>query len=186
MLILVGPSASGKTELLKILMKKYGMKKLVTYTTRQMRINETNGIDYHFISKEDFLSKAEEGFFFETVEYNNNYYGTSKNDFSINKAVILEPNGLEKYINEASDKIVIVVLTCDSVILKQRMVMRGDSEESINKRINGDSSWFTEELTNKADLVLDTSYSDLYEDALKVYSFYQEAIKKMVNYEDIR
>ena len=82
MLVLVGPSASGKTQILKILMEKYGMKKLVTYTTRPMRVNEVNGIDYHFVSKEEFLNKLENDFFFETIEYNNNFYGTSKNVFS--------------------------------------------------------------------------------------------------------
>ena len=108
MLILVGPSASGKTELLKILIRKYNMKKLVTYTTRPMRVGEVNGVDYHFISKNEFLEKENNNFFFETVMYNNNYYGTSKNDFSNDKAVILEPKGLQKYIDEAKDKIIIV------------------------------------------------------------------------------
>lgn len=176
MLILVGPSASGKTQMLKILIEKYGMEKLVTYTTRQMRINEINGIDYHFISKEDFLKKQDEGFFFETVVYNGNFYGTSKNDFSENKAVILEPTGLIKYINEASDKIKIVVLTCDKEVLKKRMIIRGDDEQSIKKRIETDGTWFNENLSKYADLILDTSTSDLYLDAERVYNFYKKAI----------
>lgn len=176
MLILVGPSASGKTQMLKILIEKYGMEKLVTYTTRKMRINEVDGIDYHFISKEDFLRKQSDGFFFETVVYNNNYYGTSKNDFSKNKAVILEPTGLVKYINEANDKIKIVVLTCNKEVLKKRMIMRGDDELSIKNRIETDATWFNEELSKHADLVLDTSFSDLYLDAERVYNFYKKAI----------
>ena len=53
MIILVGASASGKTEIAKILYKK-GYKKCVTTTTRQIRPSEVNGIDYHFITKEDF------------------------------------------------------------------------------------------------------------------------------------
>lgn len=186
MLILVGPSASGKTELLKVLIKKHNMKKLVTYTTRPMRVGEVNGVDYYFLNKEDFIEKEKNNFFFETVNYNNNYYGTSKNDFSNDKAVILEPVGLQKYIDEAKDKIVIVVLSCASDILYNRMIMRGDSAESIKKRINGDINWFTDELFKKADLVIDTSYSNLEEDAQKVYDFYQESLNKLVNNENIR
>lgn len=176
MLILVGPSASGKTELLRILIRKYNIEKLVTYTTRPMRINEVDGIDYHFIDKKEFLKRKEEGFFFETIEYNQNYYGTSKTDLSKNKAVILEPNGLQKYIDDARNKIVIVFLKCDNIILKQRMVMRGDAEESIEKRIVGDKEWFNEELYQKADLIVNTSFSDLYEDAERIYNFYKKVI----------
>ena len=176
MLILVGPSASGKTQMLKILIEKYGMEKLVTYTTRSMRVNEINGVDYHFISKEEFLNKQNNGFFFETVEYNTNLYGTSKNDFSENKAVILEPTGLIKYINEARDKIKIVVLTCDKNVLEKRMRMRKDDEESIKKRIETDATWFNDELKTHADLLLDTSSSDLYLDAERVYNFYKKAM----------
>lgn len=176
MLILVGPSASGKTQILKILMEKYGMKKLVTYTTRNIRVNEVDGIDYHFVSKEDFLSKKEQGFFFETIEYNNNYYGTAKCDFADDKAVILEPNGLQKYINDAKDKIQIVVLKCEENVLRNRMIFRQDKLEDIEKRITGDKTWFKEDLYQKADLILDTSHSDIFEDAERVYNFYQEAI----------
>lgn len=177
MLILVGPSASGKTQILKILMEKYGMKKLVTYTTRNMRVNEVDGVDYHFITKEDFMEKAESGFFFETIEYNNNYYGTAKNDFSNDKAVILEPNGLYKYIDDAKDQIKIVVLKCEENVLRNRMIFRQDKLEDIEKRINGDKTWFKADLYEQADLILDTSHSDIFDDAERVYSFYKESMK---------
>ena len=54
MLVIVGPSASGKTQMVQELIKKYKMEKLVTYTTRAMRVGEVNGKDYHFISVEEF------------------------------------------------------------------------------------------------------------------------------------
>ena len=54
MLIIIGPSASGKTECAKILEKKYNLKKVITHTTRLPRINEINNIDYHFVNKETF------------------------------------------------------------------------------------------------------------------------------------
>ena len=178
MLVLVGPSASGKTQILKLLIQKYGMRKLVTYTTRPMRINEVNGIDYHFISNEDFQEKKEKGFFFETIEYNGNCYGTSKSDFSDDKAVILEPNGLNKYIEFAKEQITVVVLTCQPDILRTRMVFRGDDLESIEKRVIGDKKWFGKDLIDKADLVVDTSNSDINKDVDKIHQFYLETLKK--------
>ena len=54
MLILVGPSASGKTQIVQILRAKYGLNKMVTYTSRQMRPGEREGIDYFFLTKEEF------------------------------------------------------------------------------------------------------------------------------------
>ena len=66
MIILVGRSASGKTYLGKLL-EKVGFKKIVTYTSREKRLNEVDKIDYNFISKTEFVSKIQEGFFFEYV-----------------------------------------------------------------------------------------------------------------------
>ena len=61
MILLVGASASGKTEVGKILLSKYGMKKAVTQTSRQIRPSEVDGVDYHFVSKEEFLRLWDEG-----------------------------------------------------------------------------------------------------------------------------
>lgn len=70
MLVLIGKSASGKTEIAQILVKKYGFHPIVTYTTRPMRKDEIADITYHYISNEEFLKKVEEGFFAEWKKYN--------------------------------------------------------------------------------------------------------------------
>ena len=57
MIILVGASASGKTEIANILIKKYGYEKMVTATTRPMRVNEVNKVDYFFLTEEEFKTK---------------------------------------------------------------------------------------------------------------------------------
>ena len=54
MILLAGPSASGKTEIAKILMKDFGIRKVVTHTTRPPRIGEKDGVDYHFVTREEF------------------------------------------------------------------------------------------------------------------------------------
>ena len=65
MLILVGHSASGKTEIANQLKRDYNMKKIITYTTRPKRINEVDGVDYHFVDEIKFLKLKEEGFLFQ-------------------------------------------------------------------------------------------------------------------------
>ena len=54
MLVLIGASASGKTEIAKILIKDYNFKKMVTTTTRRKRKGEINKVDYNFITLNKF------------------------------------------------------------------------------------------------------------------------------------
>ena len=84
MIVLVGESASGKSSIQNELVKTYGYKKVITYTTRPKRDYETAGDDYHFISKEEFLQLKEADYFIETVCYNDWYYGTAKKDCNTN------------------------------------------------------------------------------------------------------
>ena len=157
MLVLVGPSASGKTEVVKVLIEHYNMKKLVTYTTRSMRVHEVNGKDYHFISKEDFIEKIKNNFFLEYVEYNDNYYGTSYEDLDQNKVVILEPSGVKTYLEKVPDQIKICYLRTPKDYRMKRMIERGDSSESINKRIDSDDEIFNSDLEAIVDWVIDST-----------------------------
>ena len=177
MLILIGPSASGKTEIVKLLIKNHSMEKLVTYTSRTMRIGEVKDKDYHFIEKEDFEERIKNNFFFEYVEYNGNYYGTAKEDLTKNKVVILEKNGLNHYVKHVRNEITIVYLKCQEEVLRQRMIKRGDEEEVIIKRLEGDKIKFDSSIEEVADLIMDTSYTDILEDTEKIYNFYQERLR---------
>ena len=84
MLVLMGKSASGKTEIAQILVKKYGFRSVVTYTTRKPRAGEIPDVTYHYITVEDFKQEIEDDFFAEWKQYivNNEiwYYGSAKED----------------------------------------------------------------------------------------------------------
>lgn len=73
---IMGPSASGKTVIGAALKQECNYQDIVSYTTRPPRPGETDGVDYHFISKEQFLKMQKENGFVESVEYNGNFYGT--------------------------------------------------------------------------------------------------------------
>ena len=90
MIILVGPSASGKTEIAKILTTKYGFKKFVTSTTRAPRVNEINGLDYNFLTEDTFIKMRNNNEFIESTFYNNNYYGTEKKLIDDKTVLIVE------------------------------------------------------------------------------------------------
>ena len=98
MIILIGPSASGKTVAAKNLQEKYNLKKAITTTTRKMRINETDGVDYFFLTRKEFLKEKKNDKFVETTLYNNNFYGCRKDQVDDNKIIILDPNGLHSFL----------------------------------------------------------------------------------------
>ncbi len=79
LVIIIGPSASGKTTLVQELLKRVPESaRLVTVTTRSMRPQEKEGVDFFFISRKEFEQRIQEGDFFEHAEVYGNLYGSSK------------------------------------------------------------------------------------------------------------
>ena len=174
MLVLIGPSASGKTEVVKILINKYGMNKLITYTTRTMRPGEKNGVDYHFVTFSHFRAMAEAEEFIETTYYNNNYYGSKKKDVVLNKVVVLDPNGLNHLYRVLGEAIVTVFLETPEKIRIERMRKRGDSEDDIERRIKNDNILFNKANILKIDRVVKNETIDLEQLAADIYHFYRQ------------
>ena len=142
MIVLVGESASGKSSIEKYLVDNYGYSKVVSYTTRQPRPNEVDGVDYHFISVDEFLKLKEQGFFAETAMYNNWHYGTAKEDCTDDKIAVLTPHGLRQIskvdgINVTS--FYINVPRRDRLI---KILQRGDNIEEAYRRSLSDVGQF--------------------------------------------
>ncbi|MCK9536692.1 MAG: AAA family ATPase [Bacilli bacterium] len=174
MLVLIGPSASGKTEIAKILIYKYEMEKLITYTTRMIRPSEKNGIDYHFVTFSNFRAMEEADEFIETTYYNNNFYGSRKKDIVLNKVAVLDPNGLNHLYRHLGEAIVTVYLETPEGIRIERMQKRGDSEDDIGRRIQNDNILFNKANILKIDRVVRNEKIDLEQLAADIYHFYRE------------
>lgn len=172
MLVLVGPSASGKSAIVKNLIKNYGLEKFITCTTRPMRVGEVDGVDYYFLTNEDFSNYYEKNEFIETVFYNGNYYGTLKKEASDNKVVILEPQGLNNFIIAGVDCFAVFLKTNEEV-LKSRMIGRGDSMLEVNKRLENDRILFDVNQLNKVDYVIDTTNLSIEEISERIINEYQ-------------
>ena len=81
MVILSSPSGVGKTTLTKKIQQKYqSFKVSVSHTTRLPRSNEINGVDYYFVSVQEFRELIKKNNFYEHAKIFENYYGTSKNE----------------------------------------------------------------------------------------------------------
>ncbi len=77
--ILSAPSGCGKTTILrKVMANINGLAFSVSHTTRSPRSGETNGVDYHFVTEEEFHRMRTEDLFLEWAEVHGNYYGTSR------------------------------------------------------------------------------------------------------------
>ena len=76
--IISAPSGAGKTTIAKAVLKQFtDMLYSISYTTRKPRAEERDGVDYHFISKQDFKKGIKKGRWAEWAEVYGNYYGTS-------------------------------------------------------------------------------------------------------------
>lgn len=79
--VVSAPSGTGKSTLIQMLTKEFPrVVASVTYTTRQPRSNEQEGVDYHFITMDQFIQKKSAGEFLETVELYGVHYGSSIRD----------------------------------------------------------------------------------------------------------
>lgn len=179
MLILIGPSASGKTEVAKLLALKYGITKIVTYTTRPPRVHEVNGVDYNFVSIEEFARLTEENFFVETTYYNSNYYGTAKKDIQDDKCVILDPNGLKSFLKLNDDRIISIYLSSDENIRYERMIARLDKEEDAKRRLINDRIAFNDANLKGITLVVDSDNITIEELTLKIYNLYTNILRTL-------
>ncbi len=175
MLILVGPSASGKTEVANIIIKKYGMKKFVTCTTRELRVGEVQDVSYHFMSRDEFLELKDKNEFVETVEYNGNFYGTLKREVADDKIVILEPAGFQAFYREMKDEIVSFYLNTSEAERINRMIYRKDKEEDIKKRIENDRVVFQD--IKNVDFTIVNENITLVDLADQIYNLYIKKIK---------
>ena len=178
MIVLAGASASGKTEVAKELAKKYGITKVITTTTRSMRVGETNGKDYFFVSKEKFELMLQEGRFVEHTLYNENLYGSTKDQIMPNRCVVIDPAGLRAYIALNDPTIVTFFLERNEETRFKRMLLRGDKEEDDKKRVTHDRLAFRPENIADVDFHINSETHSVEEVTDDVYNKYIETLKK--------
>lgn len=81
--ILSSPSGGGKTTLLRLVEDRLeGLADSISYTTRLRRASEHDGVDYHFLQREEFERRIAEGFFAEWARVHDHYYGTGRADLT--------------------------------------------------------------------------------------------------------
>ena len=143
MVILSSPSGAGKTTITKKIQQKYQSFKIsVSHTTRKPRPNEVHGVDYYFISQDEFKKKIKENEFYEYAKIFDNYYGTSKiavdnmiKDNDIIFDIDWQGNQQLSKFNELN-LIKIFITTTTKKTLKERLISRNqDGKLEVEKRL---------------------------------------------------
>lgn len=148
LLVISGPAGSGKNTVSERLMAEFpSVRRVVTSTSRPPRGSEKDGIDYHFLSKDDFERGIAAGDFYEYAKVHDRYYGTSKR--AINDAgdadliLIIDVQGaatwreIARTHSEIGDRLTTVFIAPDSETeLRKRLAGRAtETQEEIDRRM---------------------------------------------------
>ncbi|ETR73769.1 MAG: Guanylate kinase [Candidatus Magnetoglobus multicellularis str. Araruama] len=141
--IISAPSGAGKSTLCNKLRAHYpDIQYSISYTTRPPRNNECNGVDYNFISCDDFKKGIQDNQWAEWACVHDNYYGTSRelieSYLDTGKDVLLEIDvqGMQQIVDKFPDAITIFIKPPSLEVLKSRLERRGtDAPDVIEKRL---------------------------------------------------
>lgn len=143
LVVFSGPSGVGKDTLLNAWMASdQRVRRVVACTSRKPREGEIDGIDYHFVTSEEFLEKVERDEFLEWEEVHGRHYGTPRagaqelldqGKFAVLK---IDVKGAMRVMREIPDVISIFILAPSLAELERRIRSRGlDNEEDIAVRL---------------------------------------------------
>ena len=144
LVVISGPSGVGKGTVRKALfnMPKHNLVYSVSMTTREKREGEVDGVDFYFVSKEEFMKRRKEGKFLETAEFVGNYYGTPLDKVNEqldagNEVVLeIEVEGAIQVKRKVPDCVMIFIVPPGKQALYDRLKRRGtENEEVIQERI---------------------------------------------------
>jgi len=139
--IISAPSGAGKTTLAKAVLQQFtDMLYSISYTTRKPRAEERDGVDYHFVSKEDFKKGLKKGRWAEWAEVYGNYYGTSaefiEKSLSSGCDILLDIDvqGTIQILKHYPDSVTIFILPPSMNALRKRLEMRGSDSKAVIER----------------------------------------------------
>ncbi len=141
--IVSAPSGAGKTTLCRMLTRFFGdMRDSVSYTTREQRPGEEDGIDYRFVDAAAFESMAAANEFLEHADVFGKRYGTSGRDLErlldvgFNVILEIDVQGAEKIKKNLGRGVYIFILPPSTEVCRERLVKRGkDSAAEIERRL---------------------------------------------------
>ena len=143
LIVFSAPSGCGKGTMLEEILKDKSFAVSVSATTRAPREGEKDGVNYHFLSREDFEQRIADGKFIEHAEYCQNLYGTLSSEVDgrlqqgLNVILEIEPQGAMKIREKRPDALFIFIAPPSVGELRRRLKKRGtESDEVIEERVS--------------------------------------------------
>lgn len=140
-IVVSGPSGAGKSTILQLALAEIpNLRFSVSHTTRPPRPGERDGIDYHFVSREEFLRLAMEEKFLEWAEVHGQRYGTARSEYAraaedgVDLLLDLDVQGAESVRAKFFDAVSVFILPPSYGDLEQRLRSRGPSDEAAYAR----------------------------------------------------
>lgn len=141
--VVSAPSGTGKTTVCRsALARDPGLRFSVSHTTRPLRAGEREGVDYHFVTAEDFRRRVDAGDFLEHAEYNGHLYGTQRSaleevlERGHDVLLEIEVQGAEQLRRSDLDARFIFLLPPSMEVLEERLRGRGtDADEVVHRRL---------------------------------------------------
>ena len=192
MIILIGASSSGKSTIEQEVDKRGICNKLTSHTTRPMRDNEIEGVDYYFVNENDLLEMEIDDSFIEERQYITRYgcwiYGLSKQevDNNLDGIVVLDLEGareLEEYIKiyHPNRNVMKIFIDCSSKIRLLRSLNRDDCDDSkcaeICRRYLDDDMWM-KEAKGYCDFILKNETKEDFEEIIEFIKLIKKIIDK--------
>lgn len=178
LMIVCGPSGSGKTTLVRHLMKcRENVAESVSHTTRPMREGEVDGVDYHFVTSDEF----EEIEFVERAVYHGRNYGTARETLKKlaeegkDIAAVVDYHGVESLLTYFPKATVVLVLVPSLEEMRLRLSARGDRPAAIDSRVYSAREEMSRAIRKATHLVMNDSLVNSRE---KFVGVYDEMVRK--------
>lgn len=160
-IILIGKSGAGKDTTAKELEKDFGFTRIVEYTTRAKRSYEVDGVDYHFITTDEFDKMNDNGEFVSASSFKRIqngvettvYYGIKKDDIKHGTVIATNPYNMMN-IKSNIKYAKVVYINVPEIYRIKRLRRRGDDINEIKRRTISDNKDFTEDVISKCNIIV--------------------------------